>query len=88
MLAVSPASLIAWNTGLSESFRRIHKDMASSRIEKRKGRRQPHASQVAAGIGALKASTTARLRMKPPTTLAWMKLVWKPARPPGECSAT
>jgi hypothetical protein len=75
LAVVSPASFIALNTGLSESLRRIQSDTASSRIENRNGIRQPHACQSASDTMALNISTTARLRMKPPTTLAWMKLV-------------
>ena len=41
----------------------------------RKGTRHPHAAQVGALINALQLSTTIRLSTKPPTTLAWIKLV-------------
>ena len=71
----TPLAFIAVKTGLSESLNRIHSEMASRRIETRKGMRQPQASQAAALIGSFTASTTARLRMKPPATEAWTKLV-------------
>ena len=73
--AVSPAAFIALNTGLSESLKRIHSDAASSSSEKTKGKRQPQSFQIATGISHLVSSTTMRLMMKPPMTLAWMKLV-------------
>ena len=73
--AVSPASLIAWNTGLSLSFSRIHRLMTSSRIESRKGTRQPQAAKSSSGMIARHSATTAMESTKPPTTLAWMKLV-------------
>ena len=72
---VSPAAFIAWNTGLSDSLRRIQSEMNSSTIDSRKGMRQPHAAKSSAGISARQAITTAIDSTKPPTTLAWMKLV-------------
>ena len=73
--AVSPASFIARKTGLSDSFSRIHSEMASSTSENRNGMRQPQAFHAASPSTASVASTTANDRMKPPATDPWMKLV-------------
>src|SRR3546814_17881190 len=62
--AISPSSFIARNTGLSESFSRIHSEIASRISDKRKGTRHPPPSQIAPGINALHDSTTIRLRRK------------------------
>ena len=72
---VSPAAFMAWKTGLSDSFNRIQSEMNSSTIESRKGMRHPHSAKSSAGISARQAMTTRIESTKPPTTLAWMKLV-------------
>ena len=72
---VSPASFIAWNTGLSDSFSRIQSEMPRRTIESRNGMRQPQAAKSSAGMSARQAMTTIIESTKPPTTLAWMKLV-------------
>ena len=87
-LAVSPAALIARNTGLSDSFSRMNSDTASNSSENTNGARHAHVAHTASPATNLVVSTTIRLRMKPPATLAWMKLVKNPARPGGACSAT
>lgn len=86
--ATSPAAFIALNTGLSESLRRIHSEIASRRSENTKGTRQPQASHASCPTIHCVVRTTTRLRMKPPATLAWMKLVKKPRLRVLACSAT
>ena len=73
--AISPASFIALNTGLSDSLSRIHSEIASRMIDSRNGIRQPQAANSSGGIRKRQLSTTAMLSTKPPATLAWMKLV-------------
>ncbi|MNX94249.1 hypothetical protein D3C86_1264750 [compost metagenome] len=41
-----PSAFMRLNEGLSASFRRIHSDTPSNRIETRKGMRQPHAAKA------------------------------------------
>ena len=67
---VSPASFIALNTGLSDSLRRIHREMPSRMIDSRNGTRQPQAANSSAGISQRQVSTTMIDSTKPPTTLA------------------
>ncbi|MNE91414.1 hypothetical protein D3C80_1890220 [compost metagenome] len=41
-----PSAFMRLNEGLSASFRRIHSETPSSRIETRKGTRQPHSRKA------------------------------------------
>ncbi len=63
-----PASFIALKTGLSLSISRIHSEMASSRIEMRKGMRQPQASNASVDMAERVASTTHTASRNPPAT--------------------
>src|SRR3546814_2318284 len=63
-----PLAFIAWKTGLSLSFSRIHSEMARSSSEKRNGMRHPHSAHCASVTSSFDPSTTMRLRSEEHTS--------------------
>ena len=70
-----PSAFMRLNAGLSDSFRRIHSDTPSSRIETRKGMRQPHSRKASSPMVKRTPRITARLSSRPTVAVIWMKEV-------------
>ena len=83
-----PSAFIFRKAGDSLSFTRIHTEIASSTIENRKGRRQPHSPN------AFSPSVLRSVRMipsdssRPSDAVTWIHEVQDPRLPCGACSAT
>ncbi|MNR33864.1 hypothetical protein D3C85_1515790 [compost metagenome] len=70
-----PSAFIFLNEGLSASFRRIHSETPSSRIETMKGMRQPQSRKASSPTAKRTPRMTARLSTRPAVAVIWMKEV-------------
>ena len=70
-----PSAFMRLKAGLSDSFRRIHRDTPSSRIETRNGMRQPQSANASSPMARRTPRITIRLSSRPTVAVIWMKEV-------------
>jgi len=74
-LEVLPSDFIFWKAGDSFIDSRIHTLMPSSRIETRKGMRQPQSAKAASPMAVRVPRITIRLRNRPSVAVVWIQEV-------------
>ncbi|EKD97207.1 MAG: hypothetical protein ACD_23C01016G0003 [uncultured bacterium] len=72
---VLPSAFIFWKAGDSDSDRRIHTEMPSSRMDTRNGMRQPQSWNTASPKLRRTPRITSRLRNRPSVAVVWIQEV-------------
>ncbi|MCY1299119.1 hypothetical protein D9M70_486350 [compost metagenome] len=86
-LEVLPSAFMRWNAGDSFIDSRMYTDIPSSRIDSRKGMRQPQVSN-AGPVSSRHSRITISDRNRPSVAVVWIHEVYAPRLPCGACSAT
>ena len=74
-LEVLPSAFIFWNAGDSLSDKRIHTEMANSKMDTRNGMRQPQSANAASPSEVRTPKITIRLRNRPSVAVVWIHAV-------------